>query len=273
MKRKKYNVRHFLKGKKIVVTRAREQSSEFASRLKFYGAQVLCSPTIRIVPPKSFKLLDRAVKNITIYDWLIFTSVNGVEKFVGRYKKFFKKNQFPRKLKTCAIGPATALLMRKNSIPVSKISKEYVAESILKELKHVRGKKILIPRAEQAREILPETLTKRGAQVDVVPAYRTVLDSSNFHTFVRWLKSGEINCITFTSSSTVRNFFSMLKKKEKKELIQNKHIHAASIGPVTSRTLKDYGWYPSIKAEKPTTKHLCSAIANFYKNHRKSDRL
>jgi uroporphyrinogen III methyltransferase/synthase len=169
-------------------------------------------------------------------------------------------------LQTCAIGPATAEKMRSFKIPVTKISKEYVAESILNEMTHVRGKRILIPRAEKAREILPKELKKRGAQVDVITAYRTVLDQSNFSTFQHWLEKNQIHCITFTSSSTVRNFFQLLNKDQRKKIVKSKKIQAASIGPVTTQTLKEYGWFPSIIASKPTVQHLTQAITQFYKS-------
>lgn len=256
-----------LQGKNIVVTRARAQASEFVMVLRTAGAQVLCCPTIRIVPPPSFRPLDQAIQRLDSYHWLIFTSVNGVETFMKRFKKIFNEAYFPKCLKSCAIGPATAERMRRLGVPVTRISKEYVAESILKEIQKVRGKKILIPRAENAREVLPRALRRRGARVDVVTAYRTVVDKSSFSTFRKWLKNKQVDCITFTSSSTVKNFFSLLSASAKDQLAQNKKIQAASIGPVTSRTLKEFGWPPAIVAAKPTTQHLAAAIVNFYQRN------
>lgn len=269
MSQKKILIKKPLAGIRVVVTRARAQSSQFASLLKSHGAQVLCCPTIKIIPPRSFKRLDAAIGNLENYDWLIFTSVNGVEYFWKRYRKVRRKRPFPSGIRTCAIGPATAERMKQFRIVVDKISKEYVAESILKELTKVRGNKILIPRAKEAREILPETLRKRGAQVDVIPAYRTVLDRSSFSIFRKWFRQREVNCVTFTSSSTVNNFFSLLNSKEQNQILRSPKIFAASIGPVTTQSLKRRGWRPKIIAAKPTTEHLADAIIHFFKKHRK----
>lgn len=255
-----------LKGTNIVVTRAREQASGFAKLLSKQGARVLICPSIKIVPPRSWKPLDRAARNLSAYDWLIFTSANAVEKFALRLKKSGagKKFQFPPALKTCAIGPRTAERMRSFRFPVHKVSKDYVAESILEILKNVRGLKILIPRAAVARDILPKTLIKRGASVDVVEAYRTAIDASAASVLRENLKRDAVDCVTFTSSSTVQNFFSLLKGAPRKALLQNARVRAASIGPVTTATLLEYGWKPRIAARKPTTNHLARAIVQFY---------
>lgn len=256
-----------LKGKNIVVTRAREQASGFAKLLSKQGARVLICPSIKIVPPRSWKPLDRAARNLAAYDWLIFTSVNAVEKFADRLMKSSprgKKFQFPLEVKTCAIGPQTAERMRGFRFPVHNVSKDYVAESILEILKNVRGLKILIPRAAVARDILPKTLKKRGAAVDVVEAYRTVIDASAASVLRRNIKKNAVDCVTFTSSSTVRNFFSLLKGAPREALLGNARVLAASIGPVTTATLLEYGWKPRIAARKPTTNHLARAIAQYY---------
>lgn len=259
----KSRVKKPLSGVNIVVTRARDQASGFAQRLRAGGARVLVCPTIRIVPPRSFARMDRAVRNLPRYDWLVFTSVNGVEMFAQRLRKL--KVRVPRGTKTCAIGPATADRMRRFQIPVGKVSKEYVAESVLDALKVVRGKRVLIPRAAVARDVLPVTLRKRGAWVDVVRAYRTRPDSSGIAQFKKWLSASKVDCVTFTSSSTVNNFFSLLNAKLSRKLIRDARVRAASIGPVTSATLRKRGWPPAIIAAKPTTAHLSAAIQRFFK--------
>lgn len=259
-------------GKNIVVTRAKEQASDFAKILSSYGANVFLCPTIKIFPPLDFKPLDKAIKNLPLYDWLIFTSVNGVEKFMERINKIRKDFKVPSSLKSCAIGPLTKKKMISFDIPVTLVSKEYVAESILEALPVVKDKRILIPRARKSRDLLPKELKKRGAIVDVVEAYRTILDRSNFPELLKMLENNMIDCVTFTSSSTVRNFFSLLDNKQKRKILEDKNIFSASIGPITTETLKEFGWKPSIIAEKPTTKYLAKALMKFYKNERSSIR-
>ncbi|MBI2118847.1 MAG: uroporphyrinogen-III synthase [Elusimicrobia bacterium] len=253
-------------GKNIVVTRAKHQASDFAKILKSHGANVLLCPTIKILSPLDFKPLDKAIKTLSIYDWLIFTSVNGVEKFMERASKIYKNFICPTSLKTCAIGPLTKQKMIFFGFPVTLVSKEYVAESILEALPEVKNKRILIPRAQSARDLLPKELKKKGATVDVVETYRTIIDGSNFSELLNWLGKNMIDCITFTSSSTVKNFFSLLTRRQKNKILGNKNIFSASIGPITTETLKEVGWDPKIIAKKPTTKHLAGAIIKFYKN-------
>lgn len=252
-----------LEGKTIVITRPKRQAKNFALLLKSQGAKVISCPTIRIRPLKNYQHLDETLKNLASYDWLIFTSANGAEQWVKRYRKLLKNQALPQKIKTCAIGPVTAEKMRSLGIPVTKKSKEYVAESILKEIPAPKGKKILIPRAMEAREVLPRELERRGAQVDVIPLYRTVPDKTNFPIFRKAFKKNQVDCITFTSSSTVKNFFTLLGAG-KRRLFKNNKIVAASIGPVTTQTLKNYRCLPKIVAKKPTTLHLAKAIVDFY---------
>lgn len=247
-----------------MVTRAYDQSSGFASILKSHGANTILFPTIRVVSPKSYRRLDQSIRNLNSYDWLIFTSVNGVEWFIARFKRIFRNEKFPNRLKTCAIGPATAGAMIQLGLPVTKISKKYVAESILKEITKPKGKKILIPRASVAREVLPISLRNKGAQVDVVEAYRTIPESTYLASFRNFVRKSRIDCITFTSSSTVQNFFSLLSNAEREKLKKNAALQIASIGPITTRTLKDHRFPPDIVALKPTTKHLARAIVKFY---------
>ncbi len=258
-----------LSGVRVVVTRARDQASGFANLLRGSGAKVLVCPTIKIIPPRSFAPLDRAIRNLEAYDWLIFTSVNGVETFGRRLRALKRKVSGLRTgLRTCAIGPATAERMRAYKIPVGKVSKEYVAESVLDALKSVKGRRILIPRAAVARDVLPVTLRKRGARVDVVEAYRTKPDPSGLPQLKAWLKKSGVDCVTFTSSSTAKNFFALLGTQGQK-LLRDPRIKAASIGPVTTATLKAEGWPPRIVAAKPTTRHLAAAIQRAFRSWQK----
>ncbi|OGR85533.1 MAG: hypothetical protein A2901_03310 [Elusimicrobia bacterium RIFCSPLOWO2_01_FULL_54_10] len=241
-----------LKGVFIAVTRARGQASGFAGALRRMGARVLICPTILIAAPASYKPLDRAVRKLESYDWLIFTSANAVESFAKRLRRK------PVRSKTCAIGPGTAASMKKLGIKVTLMSKNFVAESILKTMPSVRGKRILIPRAKDAREILPRELRRRGAAVDAPETYKTVLDARGAAQLRKALKSA-VDCVTFTSASTVHNFFKAAGR------IPHKQITAASIGPITTQALLSHGWKPAIVAKKPTTQHLAQAILKYYR--------
>ncbi|OGR88476.1 MAG: hypothetical protein A3A86_03730 [Elusimicrobia bacterium RIFCSPLOWO2_01_FULL_60_11] len=244
----------------VLVTRPRGQASGFAGRLRRMGIKVFAHPAIRIIPPKSYAPLDKALRKIGSYDWLIFTSANAVDSFLKRARRLRIRPAALMGLKTCSIGPATAKAMRKAGMPVSKISRDYVAESVLDALPSVKGMKILIPRARDAREVLPQGLRKRGARVDAVDAYRTVLDKRGAQAIRRLLAGPGLDCAAFTSASTVKNFFLAAGRRPK-------GVIAASIGPVTTRTLLSYGWKPSITARKPTTSHLAQAILNHYKGY------
>jgi uroporphyrinogen III methyltransferase/synthase len=165
-----------LAGKKILITRARDQSAEFSKRLRDLGAEAIEFPTIEIIPPLQWKGLDRALDQLNFYDWVIFTSANGVHFFWQRLKDKKKLNLLPSSLKVCAIGPATAKQLKEKGIRVDYTPREFVAESILEgfEKRIIKGKRILLARAKVARDVLPKGLRKMGAIVDVAEVYRTV---------------------------------------------------------------------------------------------------
>ena len=165
-----------LTGRKILITRARDQAAVFATSLVDLGAEVIEFPTIEIVPPLRWKELDQAIDQLESYDWLIFTSANGVNFFWQRLIEKGKDRRLPSALKVCAIGPATAYQLKEKGIEVDYTPKEFVAEAILKgfEKTMLKGKRILLARAKEARDVLPKGLRKMGAKVDVVETYRTV---------------------------------------------------------------------------------------------------
>ncbi len=252
-------------GKKIIITRARSQASKLSKRLKELGAKCVEFPTISIEPPPSWDDCDRAIESLSNYDWIIFTSVNGVSFF---FERLWENNRDTRYLCNCrvaAIGPATADELAQKGIKVDFVPKSYKAEDLADGFSEgdISGKRVLIPRALEAREILPETLQRMGAQVDVVPVYKTVLPKdSETNNIQILLKKNEIDCITFTSSSTVRNFFKLFKNSEVSALIQN--VVIASIGPITSDTLRSFGVKVHITAREYTIKGLCDAIVEYF---------
>ena len=252
-----------LAGKKILITRAREQSATFATKLKKIGAEVIEFPTIEIVPPATWRGLDRAIDHLNIYDWIIFTSANGVNYLWQRLKEKGKAT-LPSSLKVCAIGPATASELKKKRISIDYLPKEYIAESILNgfEGMAIKEKRILLARAKKARDILPKGLKKMGAEVDVVETYRTVKPKGGAKRLKQLLIDGGMDAITFTSSSTVNHFAELLKKENLKKRL--KGIAIACIGPVTANTAKKWGMKVHIQPEQYTIPALTRAIAEYF---------
>jgi uroporphyrinogen III methyltransferase / synthase len=254
-----------LEGKKILITRAREQSAGFAARLKALGAEVISFPTIEIVPPLRWDSLDQAIDQLPSYDWIIFTSANGVHFFWMRLKERGMRESLPTSLKVCAIGPATAIPLRERGVSVNYIPKEYIAEAVLEgfEKMAIQRKRILLARAKVARDILPRGLRKMGAEVDVVEVYRTVKPRGGSRKLRQLLEEGTTDVTTFTSSSTVNHFAELLKKEDLKTCL--KGIAIACIGPVTTQTAMSWGMNVAIQPKKYTIPALSRAIAQYFK--------
>jgi uroporphyrinogen III methyltransferase / synthase len=228
------------------------------------GGEVVEFPTIEIRPPESYGALDQAIYQIANYDWLIFTSVNGVEQFLNRFEKLGKSIANLAGIEVGAIGPETARRLTAAQIEPTLVPKQYQAEGILDELisETVLGKRILIPRAAKARDILPETLRRWGARVDVVEAYQTVLPQVDVSVLCRLLREGTIDMITFTSSSTVTNFAVMLRDQDLPRLLSRAVI--ACIGPITKKTVEDLGMRPEIVSEEFTIPGLVRAMVDYF---------
>ena len=253
-----------LMGRCIVVTRAREQASDLVKRLSDLGAECLECPTIKVSPPQDVKPLDRAMENLASYDWLIFTSVNGVNFF---FERLFQKNKDVRALKdihTAVIGPATEKKLFDFGLKSDIVPESYRAESVVKAFagKDVTGRKILLPRAKEARPVLPLELKKMGAVVDEVTTYRTHAVKDNTDVLSARLKERSIDMITFTSSSTVKNFRALFPNEDLKDLMRG--VTIASIGPVTADTARDLGFDVHIIAESYTIPGLCQAILTHF---------
>ncbi len=253
-----------LLGKRIIVTRARQQASDLVSQLSDLGAECLEYPTIRIIAPKDPGPLQQALKNLPTYDWIVFTSVNGVIHFFEHLFAAGKDVRALSKLQTAAIGPATAKQLRKFGLYSDIVPKAYRAESVVEAFKemNLKGKKILLPRAREARPVLPVELTKMGAQVDEIPAYETLKATENAGDLTRQLEEKRVDLITFTSSSTVKNFKALLPADSFKKLMQG--VIIASIGPITTDTAKQLDFGVHIKAESFTIPGLVEAILQYY---------
>lgn len=251
-------------GKKVLVTRSSTQASDFVETLEELGAEVFEFPTIKIIPPESYDDLDRAIRKLShpasSYDWLIFTSANGVTFFFERLKALGKDVRILKDIKLAAIGPATAKKLENLGLNVDYIPLEYRAEGVIEgfEKKGVAGARILIPRAEVAREILPQKLAEMGAEVDLVATYRTVADDSVVKRVKEMLLAEKIDIITFTSSSTVKNFVQLLKDINLSRWL--KKVKVACIGPITADTARELGIRVDAVAEEYTIPGLVKAI-------------
>jgi uroporphyrinogen-III synthase len=279
-KKRKKSTNRPLKGVRVLVGRARHQAGALSAELRKQGAQILEIPFIEIRKPRSFRPLDAALKNLDTYDWLILTSVNGVEAMWNRTEKVIPRSgqksgpSGPRSsgkssralaagLRIAAIGPATKKAIEQRGIKVDVMPKEYIAESVVRSLKgKVKGKRVLLARAKVARDVIPRELRKAGAHVDVVEAYETVVPESSRRRLQAALQNPtrRPNVVTFTSSSTVKNFVELLGSRRKSALLNG--VQTASIGPVTSATLRELGLPVDIAAREFTIPGLVAAIVD-----------
>jgi uroporphyrinogen-III synthase len=251
-----------LTGVRVLVGRARHQASALSTELRKLGATVLEIPFIEIRKPRSFKPLDSALKNLGSYDWLILTSANGVEAMWQRIAKLRLSKANLKHPRVAAIGPATKKAIETRGGKVDVVPKEYVAESVVSSLrKRVKGKRVLLVRAKVARDVIPRELRKAGAHVDVAEAYETVVPLSSRVRLHAALQSPRRrpHVITFTSSSTVRNFVELLGARGK-PANRVDGILMASIGSVTSSTLRQLGLHVDIAAKEFTIPGLVEAI-------------
>ena len=279
-KKRKKSTNRPLKGVRVLVGRARHQAGALSAELRKQGAQVLEIPFIEIRKPRSFRPLDAALKNLETYDWLILTSVNGVEAMWNRTEKVIQRSvqksgpsgrrssgnssrALAAGLRIAAIGPATKKAIEQRGIKVDVMPKEYIAESVVRSLKgKVKGKGVLLVRARVARDVIPRELRRAGARVDVVEAYETAIPQSSRRRLQAALKNPNKrpNVVTFTSSSTVKNFVELLGPRRKSALLNG--VQTASIGPVTSATLRELGLQVDIAARKFTIPGLVAAIVD-----------
>ncbi len=252
-------------GRRIVVTRSRGQASDLVRALADAGALPVEFPTIRVAPPADgCAELDAAIGRLMTaggpaFDWILFTSVNGVDKFFQRLERQGDVRDL-KGMRLGAIGPATAAALKRRGLKPDFVPSEYRAEAVVEGLLKlgVKGRRVLIPRAREAREVLPERLAAAGAEVEVVTAYETVLEEAGVDEMKRMLSAGEIDIITFTSSSTVKNFVKLLNGLDFASLPAGLAI--ACIGPVTAGTAKELGLRVDIVAEKFTIPGLVQAL-------------
>lgn len=247
-------------GKRILITRPRRQARELARKIILLGGEPLCLPTIELVPVADSDRIDRVLEQLSNYEWVIFTSANGVD--------FFLDYMFARKIdlrslkgKLAAIGPATARALECCGLQVDYVPEEYRAEALLEGLKSriSAGCRVLLPRAAKARELLPDGLREAGVDIDVLPVYKTIPAGVREREWVdSRLLDGSVHYLTFTSSSTVRNFISLFTPDELVLISAKSKI--ACIGPVTAATAQELGLRVDLVAEEYTTDGLLDAI-------------
>jgi len=287
-----------LAGVRVLVGRARHQASSLSAGLKNLGTEVIEIPFIEIRKPDSYKPLDTALRAIAEYDWLILTSVNGVEALSVRMKHLRVPAKNLKRLQIAAIGPATRQEIEKLGLRVKVVPERYLAESVVESLRgKVEGKRVLLARAKVARDVIPRELRRMGARVDVVEAYETVVPASSRTRLRAIMKDPKRrpHLVTFTSSSTVRNFVDLLglaaaqpypvlrsggtpansplqrpvkphvRSRPRGTVDTSKSmegIQFASIGPITSDTLRELGLPVHIEAKEYTIPGLIKAIRN-----------
>jgi len=245
-----------------VITRPEKQADDLAQLLIKEGATPIHFPTIKIVPPLSWRELDKAIKKLDDYDWLIFTSANGVAYFFERLSAKGKDIRDLKGIKICCIGPATARQVQDKGIRVDLIPGEFISEGILKSFarKKLKGKKILLARAAEARDVLPEGLKKLGARVDVATAYVTVTSGRKKNELEDLFNENQVDVITFTSSSTVNNFRKIMGSGFRLP----EGVKIASIGPVTAATARKAGFPVDIHQEEYTMEGLVNALNAYF---------
>lgn len=253
-----------LRGIRVLVTRPRAQADTFMQKLRDLGAKPVLFPTIRIAPAEDRTPLERAVANLVSYDWIIFTSQNAIAPFWECLTGAGLDAGVLQSLKIGAIGPKTAAAVRERGIAVDFVPTHYVAEAVVEEIGDVAGQRILLPRADIARPALLDGLRTKGADVNQVTAYRTVL-AEPAESVLTQVLAGQIDMYTFTASSTVRNFVEILEEHEPRTLLQNAIV--AAIGPITAGTLAEYGVDADIVAEEHTIDGLIEAIVGNVMRH------
>ena len=257
-----------LAGRVILVTRAREQAERFAALLEEAGGQVLLVPTIAIEPPESWSPLDEALAHTERFSWAVFTSVNGVEMVRRRLAESGRGSEVLTGCRLAAIGPATAEALRAWGLRIEVMPSEFVAEALVDRLRPLisAGDRVLLARAAETRDVLVRELAALGAEVTEVAAYRTRAATERAETIRVALVAGRVDVVTFTSSSTVKNFAALFRPAELGRLLGG--VTVACIGPITRATAAAHGLGTQIMPEEYTIPALAGAIAAYFEHRR-----
>lgn len=252
-----------LQGRRILVTRSRSQASELVSKIEQLGGTTIEFPVIRIIPAMAQKPLEQAIHDLQKFDWILFTSTNGVDFFAEKLEQMGLSFS-DLKAKMGAVGPKTAEVMAKWGKTTDIIADDYQASGFLAVLSDVihPGEYVLLPRGNMAKADLPEGLSSRGIHVTEVVVYENVMSSERSEEVLALLKNRQLDAITFTSSSTVVNFCKLLKKESITDLLAG--VKVACIGPVTAATAKDLGVRIDAVAKEYTIDGLVQELCHFY---------
>src|SRR5262249_1548903 len=251
-------------GRRIIVTRAREQAGDLIEQLEELGAETIEAPSIRIEPMSSDAALDSACREASEFDWIVFTSVNGVEYFMRCLMEGPGDVRSLKGPRLCAVGPATAERLGRYGLKVDLMPSEFHAEAVADALRatgKIEGARVLLPKADSAREVLAEELRKAGAQVTEVAAYRTVPEPGTRDTdpdIYKMLLERQIDIVTFTSASSVRHFVKLIGEEQATDLLAGTMV--ASIGPVTAEAAQQMGIETKIMPKEYTIPALVHAI-------------
>jgi uroporphyrinogen III methyltransferase / synthase len=258
-----------LANRTVVITRAEHQAREFASELENLGARVIICPTIEITDPETYERLDEAINHLYGYDWIIFTSVNGVEYFFRRLTERRHSIEELDSARVCAVGDSTAERLRELQVHVDVIPTVFKAEGVFSALEefvggadNLTGLNFLMPRAAVARDTLPSALTNAGARVDVVAAYRTLLPTQTDRARLAAMLAGGADCIAFSSSSQVKNLAKLFDTQDLSETLAG--VTIACIGDVTSQTANDFGLVSQIVPSQSTISSFVTAISEYF---------
>jgi len=258
-----------LEGRTVIVTRAASQAADLTTLLEDFGANVIMCPTIEIREPDNYDRLDEALDHLYGYDWLIFTSTNGVEYFLKRLTDRGQQIADLDEIKVCAIGQRTADKLHDAHVHVDLVPSQSTAEGVFTALAEfaggddqLRGLNILLPRAAVGREVLPEALQKAGARVDVVTTYQTVLPDNIDRGKLAAMLAGSGDCIAFTSPSTIKNLAKLFDTHDLGKTLSGMVV--ACIGTVTAEAAAEYGLRVDIQPDQFTTRDLAQAIADYF---------
>jgi uroporphyrinogen III methyltransferase / synthase len=253
-----------LTGRRIAITRPEEQARKLAEELQTLGAHVIALPAIAIAPMDDPSRLDAAIRELATYDWLVFTSANGVLAFANRLTELGRSWGDRGRARVAAIGPATAGALEALGVSPDVVPAEYVAEALGEALGNVAGQRVLLPRADIAREALAQELVVRGAEVTQVAAYRTIPQRITPEMLERVTGHEPVDAITFTSSSTVRALAGSLRAAGREPAETLRGVALAAIGPITAGTLRDEGLVPTLEAREYTVPGLVRALVDYF---------
>jgi len=250
-----------LRGIRVVITRPMAQYESFANKIKGSGGEPICFPLIEVIPVDNFSALDKSLGDLASYEWLIFTSINGVRIFWERSSKLGLES-IPNNLKVAAVGSKTAQALIEVGISPNFTPDEYISDAIISGLGILKNKKMLLPRALISRDTLPKMIRKAGGLVDDIPIYRTipVIPDQLAYEAVE----EKVDAVTFTSSSSVESFATLIKSRGKDQLKLKGNPAYAFIGPITAQTARDYKLPISLIAETYTTEGLTDALIEFF---------